>query len=178
MRLARTRSLALAAAAAVAAIGAMGTPPASAGGGCHQRSSEGAGTTVELSNMCMSPTVLRTDVGSTVTFVNRDALEHNLSSNEFFAQLPKMGDTYRHHFDRTGTFAYACTLHLGMVGTVVVGDGSRGSVTETVEAAPITPIVSSRTRSGVPLGVAAPGAVVIAVVAALAGRRSRPSPGP
>ena len=52
---------------------------AMAGGGCHREAQTyGSGAVVELGDMCMNPSVLRAAPGATVTFVNRDAVLHNV----------------------------------------------------------------------------------------------------
>ena len=116
MRLVRTAA-ALAVTSIVGAFATVAVPtPAAAGGGCHTPPTEGTGSTVELSNLCMSPTVLRAGEGTTVTFVNRDAMEHNVSGNSFYTDFAKAGDTWQYRFTESGTYAYACLLHPGMTG--------------------------------------------------------------
>lgn len=186
MRLVRTA----AALAAVSLVGAVATmvipaPPAAAGGGCHTPPTEGRGTTVELSKLCMSPTVLRAEEGATVTFVNRDAMEHNVSGNGFYNDFAKAGDTWQYRFTASGTYAYACLLHPGMTGAIVVGDGVGGG--PVVDAGPYRPepvpvatsVASAMPASNstddepasVPLPLAVAGAVAVAVVTAVATRR-------
>jgi plastocyanin len=145
----------------------LGVAPAAAGGGCHEAAengqSEGTGTTVELSANCMRPTVLHTEAGSTVTFVNRDAVQHNLFGTTwgFGVLQPEASVTQR--FDDEGVYPFACTLHPGMVGAVVVGE-----LAAPAAAAP----VADETSLAVPLGA---GGVVAAGGLALAGllRRRR-----
>jgi hypothetical protein len=76
---------------------------------------------VETRSACFTPTVLRVPVGTTVTFANRDGLEHSLSGVGMdFAELgPDQAADQR--FDRPGVYAYQCYLHPGMTGAVVVG---------------------------------------------------------
>lgn len=113
------------------------TGSAAGGGGCRQaRASEGTGDTVELRMNCFTPTVLRVEPGTTVTFVNRDPIDHDLSGTNLggFDQL-STGDAVQHRFDRPGTYPYMCYLHPGMTGVVIVGDG-RGGGLSTVVGAP------------------------------------------
>src|SRR5688500_18202097 len=115
------------------ALGIVGVAqPASAGGGCHRDMEagpvEGTGTTVEMSNLCMTPSVLRTDVGSTVTFVNRDKILHNLFGSGMDVGDLEPGAAASIRFDKPGTYPYACFLHVAMVGSVVVGDGHGSGV--------------------------------------------------
>ena len=178
MRPVRSRSLAGAVAATAVAGATLGVAsPAGAGGGCHRPSSEATGITVELVDLCMAPTVLHTDVGATVTFVNRDTTEHNISSNEFFADLPKFSHTWKRRFDTAGTYAYACLLHPGMTGAIVVDGGPAARMAGTTAAAlgPVEHVAAeSSGPASVPLPIAAAGALLIALAGLLTGRRLRP----
>jgi plastocyanin len=108
----------------------LGAAPARAGGGgCHRDMQwgplEGTGATVELVKACMTPSILRVDPGTAITFVNRDDMLHNIVGSGMFAWDLGLDASVAYRFDHAGTFPYACTLHPGMVGAVVVGDGRR-----------------------------------------------------
>lgn len=124
--------------AAVAALAIGLTPvPAAAGGGCHSPDpTEGSGQTVRLSQNCMSPTVLNAEEGE-VTFLNDDPVLHNVTGSGMFEDLPP-GESYARRFT-SGTYPFSCTLHPGMNGVLVVGDG--GGVAE--KPAAVTPIAAS-----------------------------------
>ena len=100
-----------------------GATPASAGG-CGQPASHGKGTTVAISKMCFRPSLLSVERGASVTFVNRDPLAHNVNGQLWghFEDL-QPGARFEATFDRDGTYPFACTLHPGMTGAIVVGDG-------------------------------------------------------
>jgi plastocyanin len=112
------------------AVGGLGTIPAAAGGGgCHTGLTDGTGGTVTMTKACFSPAILRIDPGTEVTFVNRDPITHNVSSNGWgrFEDMNE-GDAFRATFAEPGIFPFACTIHPGMVGAVVVGeDAAAGS---------------------------------------------------
>ena len=99
--------------------------PAAAGAGCHSEPTQGRGKTVEMVNQCFTPSVLRTEAGAEVTFVNRDAVTHNVSANGWgrFEDMGR-GDAFTATFDRAGVYPFACTYHPGMTGAVVVGNGA------------------------------------------------------
>ena len=100
-------------------------PAEAGGGGCRQAdATEGTGSTVETRNACFEPTVLRVEPGTTVTFVNRDGIEHAVSgvNLDSWDQLGA-GVTLQYAFDRAGTYPYMCNLHPGMTGVVIVGEG-------------------------------------------------------
>jgi plastocyanin len=114
----------LVAAAATAALVAPWARPAGAGGGCHEPLSEGTGDTVAMKMACFGPSILRVDPGTEVTFVNRDALIHNVSANGW-GQYEEMykGDAFAATFREEGVYPFACSYHAGMTGAVVVGNG-------------------------------------------------------
>lgn len=70
---------------------------------------------------CMNPRVLRTS-SEEVTFVNRDGATHNLFGSGWMVEELRQDDSVVRRFTE-GTHVYSCTLHPGMVGAVVVGDG-------------------------------------------------------
>lgn len=102
---------------------------ASAGGGCHGDYVPDAGTTkVTLQYMCMNPLVTRVAKKATVRWTNGDDMTHNITGAAFAwgsdGEL-RRGEHVAFRFDDDGVFPYACTLHPGMIGAVVVGSGLR-----------------------------------------------------
>ena len=170
-------------ATAVLLVGAVGTSPAVAGGGCHGGATQGRGDTVNLVKACFHPSVIRADVGTNVTFVNRDPIAHNVSANGwgFYGDL-QPGDTYVARFDEPGIYPFACTYHPGMTGAVVVGDGtgpgSGEAVTQDLQGASADGTAAESTaQTGTGLGWLVGGAVGLALGAALVlvVRRRRPT---
>jgi plastocyanin len=109
---------------AILAATVLTATPAVAGGGCHTPATEARGSTVNLSELCFSPTVLRVAPGSQVTFVNRDTITHPLSrpgGDWYWDGVGGARTTVR--LDEAGTYPFFCYTHPGMVGVVVVGDG-------------------------------------------------------
>lgn len=118
----RTRPL-LVGLAGLAVLGFGAGDAVAGGGGCHDPGpTEGATEVVELQEGCMRPGTNRVEPGTRVTFVNRDQMLHNLYGTGWFHGDLAPGDEATRVFDEPGTFAYACTLHPGMVGAVVVED--------------------------------------------------------
>ncbi len=140
MRITTLASLKLAAVSLVAgmALLAPGLSPADAGGGgCHSRpESEGTGAEVAIQG-CFSPTVLRVAPNTRVTFRNNDAYAHVVIGQSWSALTDLgAGAVSDVVFAEQGTFPYACTLHPGMVGVIIVGDGVvRGTAGATAVAA-------------------------------------------
>lgn len=101
-------------------------PVLAGGGGCVEVT-EGTGTTVELLNFCITPTLLRVEPGETVTFVNRDDSRHVISSAGYaWGSDGYMGadEAFTATFSENGVYPYQCYLHPGMAGAVIVGDAT------------------------------------------------------
>jgi plastocyanin len=61
--------------------------------------------------------------GTRVTWMNSDTIAHTATSNDrttWDSGLIAPGGSFSRSFDTAGTFGYFCTLHPGMVGTVIV----------------------------------------------------------
>lgn len=136
-----------------------GITGASAGGGCHGGVTEAEGTRVELIGACFTPTTLFAEPGETITFVNRDDFEHNITANDWghFGDL-QAGDRYTTSFKTDGIYAYACTYHPGMSGAIVVGRGGAGVADE--------PVTASAAPTSADGGSAAAGAIGLLIGAA------------
>lgn len=85
----------------------------------------GAATrTVTLKNIAFSPKSLTVSKGSTVTFAFRDVdTEHNVTSTgsmRFKRIGSRSSGSVARTFSHAGTYRYACTLHPGMSGRIVV----------------------------------------------------------
>jgi plastocyanin len=72
-------------------------------------------------------------VGTTVTWVNLDAEDHDVITNDFstiFSPLIKPGESYSFTFEAPGSFPYVCDLHRDMVGVITVVEGAPAATTE------------------------------------------------
>jgi TolB protein len=67
-----------------------------------------------------SPNPIIVSVGDTVTWTNKDAQPHTVTSGTNFNPILAPGDSFSHTFEETGKFQYYCGLHPNMVGTMVV----------------------------------------------------------
>jgi plastocyanin len=126
----------LAAAPAIAAAG-----PARAGGGCHTGVTKGTGETIEIVDACFTPTILHVKPGNVVTWVNTDPFDHNITANGW-GQYDDLGtgERFSATFEQGGLYPFACTLHPGMSGVIVVGNGTGPGNGTTVDvAAPVAP---------------------------------------
>jgi plastocyanin len=166
--------------------------PAQAGGYCQEgKVTEGSGTTVTMGKNCFTPTVLRTDVGSEVTWVNKDPEAHTVTGagggwgSGHKEAAPATTMTFR--FKEPGVYSYSCLLHPGMTGTVVVGNGNgKGAAVEEITVEPVSataarspaakapePVESSNSTTGAWAGIAIGAAVLGGGVGYGLGRRRR-----
>jgi plastocyanin len=169
------------------------TASASGGGGCGRQVTDAAGTVITIRQFCFGPTILRVAQGETVTWINKDPFAHTVvGANAVWGDFSMLRRAARvsYRFVRPGVYPYVCTYHPGMVGAIVVGDGSGlGSAgTTTTAAGPVTLVdpatqprnvsldvaqpVETRTSLGVwPAGVGA--ALVLTLIACVAWIRMR-----
>jgi plastocyanin len=75
-----------------------------------------------LANRAYMPDELNVAVGATVTWMNTDSIPHTSTSNAagWNSGIVAPGGQFSFAFQTAGTFPYHCTIHPGMVGTVVV----------------------------------------------------------
>jgi plastocyanin len=83
---------------------------------------------VEAVDIAFAPPSIEVGVGDTVTWTNRDAVGHTVTSGTpgdpdgaFDEPLDAEGGTVAVTFDEPGTYVYFCDLHHNMTGEVVVG---------------------------------------------------------
>lgn len=119
---------------------------ASGGGGCGRAVTYDGGTKINIHNYCFGPTILHVRPGETVTWVNRDAFPHSvLGANGSWGSFDSIrlhGRKLRYRFVEAGIYPYVCTVHVGMVGAVVVGNGKAVEATQAVatNAGPVIPV--------------------------------------
>ena len=178
----RRRLRALVPLLAVLAATVLAAAPASAGGGCHAPATEGrVGTTVALVDLCFTQTVLRVAPGSTVTFVNRDTIVHQLGRpGGEWGWDGGVGDRTSVRLEQAGTYPFYCYVHPGMVGVVVVGEGRGTGATLVQVDDPAAPAASGQPATAAATGSGSAGTggdlpsfpaawLVLTALAALAG---------
>ena len=82
-----------------------------------------AAVAVGIDNFTFNPPALTVKAGTTVTWTNKDEEPHTVvSSDGTTFHSPGMGTdaTFSFTFQNAGTFAYICSIHPMMHGTVVV----------------------------------------------------------
>lgn len=79
---------------------------------------------VTINSFAYGPASITVKVGNTVTWTNGDQAPHTVTSQSPGGPLRSAtmnrGQTYKYTFTKTGRYAYLCTLHPFMTGTVVV----------------------------------------------------------
>jgi len=76
---------------------------------------------VWMQNLAFVPGTRTITAGTTVVWINKDNVLHNVTSTEFQSSGNlAQGATHSITFDEQGAFDYVCTLHPGMEGTIVV----------------------------------------------------------
>jgi plastocyanin len=89
---------------------------------------ETPGAAVQIDNFVFGPDRLTVKVGTTVTWTNRDDIPHTVASSAraFKSKALDTDDSFSFTFSTPGEYAYFCSLHPHMTGTIVV-EGATGS---------------------------------------------------
>ena len=78
---------------------------------------------VFLQNIAYNPASLTVKVNTTVTWINKDDMDHTVTSltNVFDSGVLHSGLSYSYTFTNTGTYPYSCQIHGPvMSGTIIV----------------------------------------------------------
>ena len=75
---------------------------------------------VEVQDFTFAPAAVRIGAGGTVTWSFTGAAPHTATGDDFDSGIVETGATFEHTFAEPGTFAYSCTVHPDMTGTVEV----------------------------------------------------------
>jgi plastocyanin len=75
-----------------------------------------------LGNQAYAPDDVNVAIGETVTWVNADSVPHTSTSDAtgWDSGTVGPGGRFSRAFQTAGTFKYHCTIHPGMIGSVVV----------------------------------------------------------
>ena len=93
------------------------------GGTGNKGGSGGPGTNeVWIQGMAFNPSTITVAIGTTITWTNKDAVSHTVTSNSgaFDSGVVGSNGTYPFTFNTAGTFSYYCAIHPAMTATVVV----------------------------------------------------------
>jgi plastocyanin len=97
-----------------------------------------ADSSVTIAGFAFAPATVTIQVGDSVTWTNEDSTPHTATAGDGSFDTGQLanGDSEAVTFDTAGTFAYVCSIHPQMTGTVVV------------EAAAATPAPTAAPTSG------------------------------
>jgi len=81
-----------------------------------------ANVEVKIDNFTFAPQQITVKAGDTVTWTNRDDIPHTVTSKTmtFRSKAMDTDDKFSFTFTTPGTYAYFCSLHPHMTGSVVV----------------------------------------------------------
>ena len=90
---------------------------------------QAAQKSVTIQNFAFSPTPLTVQVGDTVTWTNMDTAPHNATANDGSFKTPDLqqGQSATVTFNTPGEYAYICTIHPRMMGTIIVQAATTGA---------------------------------------------------
>jgi plastocyanin len=134
-------------AAAFVLVGLIAAPPAQAGDPCYHGQvipsrTDAAETQIKVGPCFFGPTVARVPIGATVTFFNGPGFTHLITgANAEWGSRDeelKPDASVAYTFDKPGVYPYACALHRGMSGAIVVGDAT-GAAAVTTSQPSLTP---------------------------------------
>jgi amicyanin len=83
---------------------------------------QNAPVAVGIDNFTFNPQTLTVKAGATVTWTNKDDIPHTVAAvnRQFKSKALDTDDGYSFTFTTPGTYAYFCSLHPHMTGTIVV----------------------------------------------------------
>ena len=127
---------------------------------------------VTIAGFAFSPKTVTVNVGDTVTWTNNDTVTHTATSaGNFDTGSIGGGASKSVTFQKAGTFAYVCSIHSSMTGTVVVRAASGGSTTPPTDT--VAPYGTGNDDSGLTVTLSILGLGMMAG-AVIADRRFRP----
>jgi plastocyanin len=100
-----------------------------------------------ISDFKFTPATITIQAGDTVTWTNDGPSEHTAtaSNGSFNTGILKKGQSASHTFTQPGTYAYICTIHPWMHGTIVVEASTTTTTTSTTPATTTTPAATTTT---------------------------------
>lgn len=77
---------------------------------------------IKIDNFVFGPQTVTVPVGATVTWTNHDDIPHTSVSTDgvFKSKVMDTDEKFSYTFTKAGTYAYYCSIHPKMTGTVVV----------------------------------------------------------
>jgi plastocyanin len=157
--------LGLLAACSILVLWLAAAPMAAGGGGCHGDADRLESTTqatneIKVMPCAFGPTVAQVPVGATVTFFNGPENTHLITgANRAWGSGDmevQPGKKVTYTFAKAGIYPYACAIHSGMSGVIVVGDvastSTEGTTAATTTGGSAAPPASTASTLGSPIG--------------------------
>jgi plastocyanin len=118
-----------------------------------------ADQSVSISGFAFNPATVTVNVGDSVTWTNNDDVPHTATADNGSFNTGQLGsgDSDSVTFNNAGTFAYHCSVHPSMDGTVVVratagGGGGGGGAPTQPQTDTAAPSAVRADQPGAPLG--------------------------
>ena len=91
-----------------------------------------SGAAVVIDNFVFSPERLTVKAGTTVTWTNRDDTPHTVAAKDrtFKSKVMDTDESYSFTFSTPGEYAYFCSLHPHMTGTITVVASTEDGATQ------------------------------------------------
>jgi plastocyanin len=77
---------------------------------------------IMITNFNFDPETITIKAGSTVTWTNQDSVAHTVVAQDgsWKSESLAKGTSFSYTFDKPGTYAYICSIHPTMKGTIIV----------------------------------------------------------
>jgi hypothetical protein len=119
---------------------------------CADISHPGA-ITVDIKGFSFQPNSITVQVGTSVTWVNHDSVDHTitLDDGKFDSGNMKSGSEFKFAFSQPGTYSYHCAIHPSMIGVVTVTSDQKDSMqSAAANKSAVQPTVSNATGTSAP----------------------------
>jgi plastocyanin len=134
---------------------------------------------VTIIDYAFQPTMLTITPGQTVTWTNTGSEPHNAVAYDgtFSSPVLSQGQTFSFTFPNAGTYAYQCSIHPWMTGSIVVGQSSAAPSSPAGQAtpSPTTPPPTGGQSGGFSTSFTVGGSVASPATYALADLQALPS---
>jgi amicyanin len=103
--------------------GAMGALVGAAlAGGVLLADAQNQTSAIAIDNFTFNPHTVTVKAGTTITWTNKDDIPHAIAAvgKQFKSKVMDTDNTYSFTFTTPGSYAYFCSLHPHMTGTIVV----------------------------------------------------------
>ncbi len=108
---------------AVSLLAACGSPSLTPTASAPTPAPTGSVIAVDIVNFSFSPATMTIPAGTTVTWTNKDAVSHNVVSDDgnlFDSGVLRQSASFSYTFTKSGAFPFHCSPHPGMKGTIFV----------------------------------------------------------